>query len=86
MASSSKVRHRREVRYPMLNVELLQWKQEVLQSATERVERRLTDESRTLRVDCMETRLVRWMFVFWLGQLGANLAVTAFVLRTLEAR
>jgi hypothetical protein len=63
-------------------------KQEVLQSATERFERRLTDESGTLRVDMarMETRLVRWMFVFWLGQLGANLAVTAFVLRALEAR
>jgi hypothetical protein len=72
----------------MLNVELLQWKQEVLQSATERFERRLTDESGTLRVDMarMETRLVRWMFVFWLGQLGANLAVTAFVLRAIEPR
>jgi hypothetical protein len=70
----------------MLNLELLQWKQEVLQSATERFERRLTDESDTLRVDMarMETRLVRWMFVFWLGQLGANLAVTAFVLRAFE--
>ena len=72
----------------MLNIELLRWKQEVLPTATERFERRLTDESGSLRVDMalMETRLVRWMFVFWLGQLGANLAITAFVLRAIAPR
>jgi acyl-CoA reductase-like NAD-dependent aldehyde dehydrogenase len=46
---------------------------DVLESAADRFERRLTEETGKLRVDMarMETRLIAWMFVLWLGQIGA---------------
>lgn len=49
-----------------------EWKKDVLESAADRFERRLTDETGRLRVEMarMETRLIAWMFVFWLGQIG----------------
>jgi hypothetical protein len=45
----------------------------VLESSADRFERRLTEETGTLRVDMarMETRLIAWMFVLWLGHIGA---------------
>ena len=48
------------------------WKKDVLESAAERFERRLTEETAQLRVEMarMQTRLIAWMFVFWLGQIG----------------
>jgi hypothetical protein len=50
-----------------------EWKKDVLESAADRYERRLTEETGKLRVDMarMETRLIAWMFVLWLGQIGA---------------
>lgn len=61
----------------MLNLALLEWKQDVLESAADRFERRLSEETGKLRVEMarMETRLIAWMFVFWLGQLGATLTL-----------
>jgi hypothetical protein len=40
---------------------------------TDRFERTLSEETGNLRVDMarMEMRLIRWMFVLWLGQIGA---------------
>ena len=62
---------------------LVEWKKDVLESAADRFERRLTEETGQLRVDMarMETRLIRWMFAFWLGQLGVTLTVVATILR-----
>jgi hypothetical protein len=70
----------------MLNLTLMEWKKDVLESAADRFERRLTEESGTLRVDMarMETRLIRWMFVFWLGQLGVTLTGVAMILRAVK--
>ena len=67
----------------VLNLTLLEWKKDVLEASSDRFERRLTEETGKLRVDMagMETRLVRWMFVFWLGQLGVTLTVVAMILR-----
>jgi hypothetical protein len=57
----------------MLNLTLMEWKKDVLEASADRFERRLTEETGKLRVEMagMETRLIAWMFVFWLGQLGA---------------
>ena len=61
----------------MLNLTLMEWKRDVLESASDRFERRLTEETGMLRVEMarMEVRLIRWMFVFWLGQLAAMIAL-----------
>lgn len=55
-----------------MNFAFSEWKKDVLESAADRFERRLTEETGKLRVEMarMETRLIAWMFVFWLGQLG----------------
>jgi hypothetical protein len=65
----------------LCNLALLEWKKDVLESAADRFERRLTEETGTLRVEMarMETRLIRWMFVFWLGQIGVTLTVVAMM-------
>jgi hypothetical protein len=57
----------------MVNFVFSEWKKDVLESAADRFERRLTEETGKLRVEMarMETRLVAWMFVLWLGQMGA---------------
>jgi hypothetical protein len=67
----------------MNNFAFSEWKKDVLESATDRFERRLTEETGKLRVDMsrMETRLIRWMFAFWLGQLGITLTVVGMILR-----
>ena len=54
----------------MVNFTFADWKKDVLESAADRFERRLTEETGKLRVEMarMETRLIAWMFVLWLGQ------------------
>ena len=66
----------------------------MLTVATERFERRLIDEAAKLRVEmahlASELRqematdrfeLLKWMFVFWIGQLAAVSAIVSFLLR-----
>ena len=67
----------------MVNFGFSEWKRDVLESAADRFERRLSEETGNLRVDMarMETRLIRWMFVFWLGQIGVTLTVVGIILR-----
>ena len=57
----------------MVNFAFADWTKDVLESAADRYERRLTEETGTLRGEMarMETRLIAWMFVLWLGQIGA---------------
>ena len=76
------------------------WTEQVLSVATERFERRLTQEMAALRVEFMRelhaglaavrqeiatvrVELIRWSFVFWLGQIAAMIGVLAFMLRDL---
>ena len=56
-----------------MNFAFSEWKKDVLESAADRYERRLTEETGKMRVDMarMETRLIAWMFVLCLGQIGA---------------
>jgi regulation of enolase protein 1 (concanavalin A-like superfamily) len=71
-------------RRAIVNFAFSEWKKDVLESAADRFERRLTDETGKLRVEMsrMEVRLIRWMFVFWLGQLGVTLTVVTMILRS----
>ena len=57
----------------VVNFTFADWKKDVLDSAADRFERRLTEETGMLRVEMarMETRLIAWMFVLWLGNIGA---------------
>jgi hypothetical protein len=76
------------------------WTEQVLSVATERFERRLTQEIAALRVEFMRelhaglatvrqeiaavrVELIRWSFVFWLGQIAAMVGVLAFMLRNI---
>ena len=76
-----------------------QWKDDVLAIAGERFERRLAQEIGALRVDMAkefasvrvdlaETRasLLKWSFLFWIGQFAAVSAMMAFLLRTVGPR
>jgi len=70
------VRHRLSVLAKgrlMVSFTFADWKKDVLDSAADRFERRLTEERDTLRVEMarMEIRLIAWMFVLWLGNVGA---------------
>ena len=62
------------------------WKEDVLELACERFERRLSEEAGTLRVDMagMHSSLLRWMFVFWIGQLMTMLSIVATILRAVN--
>ena len=62
------------------------WKEDVLELACERFERRLSEETGTLRVDMagMHSSLLRWMFVFWIGQLMTMLSIVATILRAVN--
>lgn len=59
------------------------WSQQVLTVVTERFERRLIDECAKLRVEMAKDRfeLMKWMFLFWLGQVAAMAAMLNFMLR-----
>jgi hypothetical protein len=69
--------------HEMLDAEQQTWSQQVLTVVTERFERRLLDECSKLRVEMARDRfeLVKWMFLFWLGQVAAIAAMLNFMLR-----
>jgi hypothetical protein len=62
------------------------WKEDVLDTASDRFERRLSEGVVGLRVEMaqMHTSLLRWMFVFWIGQLMTMLSVVAMILRAVN--
>ncbi len=81
-----------------------EWKEDVLETACERFERRLSEdlavvhreidgvrlEMANQRVDMtqqmahMHTSLLRWMFVFWIGQLMTVVGIVAAMLRAVN--
>jgi hypothetical protein len=54
-----------------------QTKVDVLTVVEEKFERRLIEEISKLDIKISETKadLIRWMFVFWMGQIGALLGI-----------
>ena len=82
----------------LLDTERRDWSDQVLSAATDRFERRLTEEVSTLRVDLSRefhqglnsvrqeiatTRIdmLKWSFVFWIGQVAAMAGLMALMLR-----
>jgi hypothetical protein len=67
----------------VLDTEQQSWSQQVLTVVTERFERRLLDECAKLRVEMARDRfeMMKWMFLFWLGQVAAMAAMLNFMLR-----
>jgi hypothetical protein len=75
------------------------WKEDVLSIAAERFERRLAEELGAFRVEIakefatmrvelatMRADLLKWSFLFWIGQFAAVSAMMAFLLRTIGPR
>jgi hypothetical protein len=52
-----------------------EWRKRVLETATDRFERRLTEEIATVRVS-----LIRWMFGFFVAYLGVTLSLVGMIL------
>lgn len=68
----------------LLNRTAHQTREDVVGLVAERFERRLSEESGALRLDIAAVRgeiastkaeLIRWMFIFWVGQVGATLGI-----------
>ena len=74
------------------------WSEHVLSVATDRFERRLTEEITALRVEVRDglhdgllsvrqelatsrVEMLKWSFVFWVGQVAAIAGLLAFMLR-----
>ena len=71
-----------------------EWRNDVLNDAVGRFERRLTEEVGKLRVEMVQMKMdlqqdiaaarvdiLRWSFVFWIGQVAAVMGLFAFVLK-----
>lgn len=67
----------------MLDSVLREWKNDVLETAADRYERRLSEVEGRLRLEItrMHASLIKWMFVFWIGQFGVTLSVIALLMR-----
>ncbi len=67
----------------LLDSEQRRWSEQVLTVVTERFERRLIDEAAKLRVEIAKDRfeVLKWMFLFWIGQLAGMAAILNFMLR-----
>ena len=59
-----------------------EWKNDVLDTASDRFERRLSEEAGKVRVEIASTRveILRWSFAFWVSSLAANVALFHFFL------
>lgn len=70
-----------------LETERKDWSQEVLSTAADRFERRLAEELSALRQgitqELVTTRvdMLKWSFVFWIGQVAAMAALFSFMLK-----
>ena len=68
----------------LLNEARVQTRGDVIEIAASRFERRLAEEIGGLRAEmhAFEARITRWMFVFWISQIGALLGVLLAFFRT----
>ena len=60
-----------------------EWREDVLNVAADRFARVLAEETGTLRVQIANLRadLLKWSFLFWVGQVAAIAGLLAFMLR-----
>ena len=68
----------------LLNDASMQTRGDVIEIAASRFERRLAEELAKLRAEmgAFEGRITRWMFIFWVGQIGALLGILFAFFRT----
>lgn len=79
---------------PILREDLRDLREDVLETAGERFERRLTEETGAIRREMSQLRidlikeiastrveLLKWSFLFWVGQLAGVTAIVSFLLR-----
>jgi len=68
------------------------WSDEVLETATDRFDNRLSMEMAAMRLEMqkgfgdLRVELLRWSFFFWIGQVVAVASVVAFMLRGVAPR
>ena len=57
-----------------------EWKKDVLETADDRFERRMSEELAKMRseISKMHISILRWMFAFWVTALAANFAMFHF--------
>jgi hypothetical protein len=67
----------------LLDSEQKDWSDRMLTMTADMFERRLTEQVGLLRQDIADARveMLRWSFVFWIGQVAAVAALLAFMLR-----
>lgn len=65
----------------LLETERKDWSDQVLTTATDRFERRLAEEMALLRHEmaAMRADLLKWSFVFWIGQVATMAGLLAFM-------
>ncbi|MBD3341447.1 MAG: hypothetical protein GF353_20240 [Candidatus Lokiarchaeota archaeon] len=61
----------------LLNKSNSKQKDDVLSFVVDKFERRLSEESSKLQVELSKTRadIIKWMFIFWVGQIGVLLGI-----------
>jgi hypothetical protein len=85
--------------YVVVNDAGRQWKEDVIAVTGERFDRRLAEEIGAMRLDMAKefavlrvemakesASVVRWSFLFWVGQFAAVSAMMAFLLKTIGTR
>lgn len=71
----------------LLEAQSLEWSERVMTLAVERFERRLAEEIGEFRVALVReihdgrVEMIKWAFVFWIGQLAAFAGLLAIMLR-----
>lgn len=67
----------------LLDTERRDWSDNVLTTASDRFERRLALELGDLRQEMATTRveMLRWSFLFWIGQVATVAGLLAYMLR-----
>jgi hypothetical protein len=61
----------------LINQSQVEQKRDILEVVEDKFERRLTEEIGKLDVKISETKadLIKWMFIFWIGQVGVILGI-----------
>jgi hypothetical protein len=60
-----------------------EWKKDVIDTANDKFERRLTEEISSVRVEiaAMRVSILRWMFAYWVANFGMMVTVVELLLR-----
>jgi hypothetical protein len=60
-----------------------EWRGELMTAVTDRFERRLVEVAAGLRqqMSDMESRLLKWSFLFWIGQVAVMTAIMSALIR-----